>query len=107
MEKTTNVRLLALAGVFTLAAGTVKAQIVGTDAYIQGTYVEIGLDGSGGFEGCSILTSPPPAGMHYRSNTNLFGFVANPQMNGWASSAYDGDFFTPGSPENGWGFEIG
>ncbi|MGZ4053741.1 MAG: T9SS type B sorting domain-containing protein, partial [Bacteroidia bacterium] len=53
-------------------------------------------------------TSPPPAGYHGRSGgPALFGFVANPQLNNWLGSAYDGDFFVPGSPENGWGFEIG
>ena len=82
------------------------AQIVGTEAYIKGNYVEIGIAGVGGYEGAYITTAPVPAGMHYRSNTNFFGFVANPQMNGWAGSAYDGDFFTPGTPENGWGLMI-
>ncbi|MGZ4118679.1 MAG: T9SS type A sorting domain-containing protein [Bacteroidia bacterium] len=79
--------------------------MVGSDAYIKGNSVEIGIAGLGGYEGVPESTSPPPAGMHARSSTNLFGFVANPQLNSWAGSAYDGDFFTPGSPENGWGFE--
>lgn len=82
-----------------------SAQMVGPDAYIKGNNVEIGIRGAGGFEGVDVTTSPPLAGMHPRSATNLFGFVANPQMNGWAT--FDGDFFTPGSPENGWGFELG
>jgi hypothetical protein len=43
--------------------------------------------------------------MHFRSNTSFFGFVANSQNNAWAT--FDGDYFTPGTPENGWGFEIG
>ncbi len=83
----------------------IKAQIVGANAYIKATSLEIGLDGQGGFEGCSITASPPLPGMHYRSGNPLFGFVANPQVNLWAT--FDGDFFTPGSPENGWGIEIG
>jgi gliding motility-associated-like protein len=86
---------------------SLKAQMVGVNAYIKATSVEIGIAGAGGFEGCDVTVSPPPAGMHYRSGTNYFGFVANPQLNAWAGSAFDGDFFTPGSPENGWGFEIG
>ncbi len=84
---------------------TLTAQMVGPDAYIQGTSVELGVRGIGGFEGIDVLTSPVPAGMHLRSSNNLFGFVANPQVNAWAT--FDGDFFTPGSPENGWGYEIG
>lgn len=74
------------------------AQMVGTDAFIKGNYVEIGIDGLGGFEGTS---ASPFAGLHPRNSTGFFGFVANPQMDLWTN--YDGDFFTPGSPENGWG----
>jgi len=87
----------------------VNAQItmVGPDGYVAGTSIEFGVRGLGGFEGVDALVSPPPAAMHLRSANNLFGFVANPQLNAWAGSAFDGDFFTPGSPENGWGFEIG
>jgi gliding motility-associated-like protein len=85
----------------------VNAQMVGPDAYIQGTSVEIGVSGLGGFEGTNQTTSPPPAGYHARGTALPFGFIANPQLNSWLGSNYDGDFFTPGSPENGWGFEIG
>lgn len=79
-------------------------QIVGTDAYIIGDNVEIGINGSG-HEGAPFL-----AGSNARSDALLaspvyFGFVANPQLDGWGD--YDGDFFTPGSPENGFGLEIG
>jgi len=86
----------------------VKAQMVGPDAYVKANHLEIGIDGSGGFEGADMTASPPLAGMHPRAGspaTSYFGFVANPQLNSWAT--FDGDFFTPGSPENGWGFEIG
>lgn len=79
------------------------AQIVSGNAYMKGNLVEIGIDGQWGFEGVDTFTSPPLGGMHYRSGTQYFGFVANPQVNLWTT--FDGDFFTPGSPENGWGFE--
>ncbi len=79
-----------------------NAQMVLGDAFMKGNNVEIGISGPGGFEGSNML---PPSGMHKRGSTSFFGFVANPQLNAWAS--YDGDFFTPGAPENGWGFEIG
>lgn len=81
--------------------------MVGPSAYIQATSLEVGITGPGGFEGVTQSVSPPPAGYHARGTSLPFGFVANPQLNGWLGSAYDGDFFTPGSPENGWGFEIG
>src|SRR6218665_1254262 len=95
---------------FLIQSAAVKAQVVGTNAYIKATSVEIGLSGAGGFEGSDVTMFPPPAGMHHRSSgmgASYFGFVANPQLNSWAGSAFDGDFFTPGTPENGWGFEIG
>ena len=79
--------------------------MVGPNNYIRGTSVEIGLSGIGGFEGAPTTTSPPPIGYHFRSGGNpYFGFVSNPQVNAWAT--FDGDFFTPGSPENGWGIEL-
>ena len=81
-----------------------NAQRVGSNVYLKGSNIEIGIDGLGGFEGCDINVSTPPAGMHYQSNTPYFGFVANPQKNNW--NTFDGDFFTPGTPRNGWGIEI-
>jgi hypothetical protein len=83
----------------------IKAQMVNGNAYIKGTFIEIGIDSSGGYEGVDTAAAFPLPGMHYRSNQPFFGFVANPQNNLWAT--FDGDYFTPGSPENGWGFEIG
>jgi len=97
-------------GIMITSTSVVKAQVVGPDCYMQGTYVEIGAMGDFGYEGINTFTSAVPAGYHQRGPSNLFGFVANPQMNNWDSpgpgTAFDGDFFTPGSPENGWGFEI-
>lgn len=81
------------------------AQLAGGHSFMKGTYVELGIDGPGAFEGAPWNEfSPPLPGFHYRSNTPFFGFVANPTMDGWAQ--FNGDFFTPGSNENGWGFTI-
>lgn len=79
--------------------------MVGNDVYMKGNYVEFSIRGAGGYEGVDTAVSPPPSGYHKRSSTSYFGIVANPQQNGWTS--YDGDFFAPGLPENGWGFEVG
>lgn len=86
-----------------LFSSSAFAQMVGTNCYLIGDYVEIGINGNG-HEGAASL-----AGSNNRSNQAItspvyFGFVANPFMDGWTD--YDGDFFTPGSPENGFGFEI-
>jgi Secretion system C-terminal sorting domain len=87
---------------------TANAQIVGSSAYIKGNFVEFGLNAIGGFEGATVDTSLAfPSGYHPRDSIfSLFGVYANPQMNSWAATGYDGDFYTPGSPENGWGFEL-
>ncbi len=75
-----------------------KSQIVGSGAFIKATSVEIGINRFGGFEGTNA--TPLPVGMHPRGGAGgNFGFVANPQVNAWAT--FNGDYFTPGSPENG------
>ena len=93
--------LLFLYTVGILNIQQVKSQIVGTDAFLKGNYVEIGIKGNGGYEGA---TTTAPTGMHFRGSSTIKGFMANPQMDGWVN--YDGDYFTPGAPENGWGLKI-
>lgn len=87
-----------------LLSNQLFSQIVAGSAYVRGNLVQFGVNGNGGYEGINTFTSPPPIGTNVRPATGLFGFVANPQNNGWAT--FDGDFFTPGSPENGWGIQI-
>jgi hypothetical protein len=82
------------------------AQFVGPHAYLKGDYVELGINGFGGFEGAFTDVSLLPTGYHQRPINPRFAMVANPQMNGWSGSAFDGDFVTVGTLENGWGFEI-
>ena len=77
------------------------AQMVGGNAYMIGDYIEVGID-EYGHEGTTNLP-----GSHSRGGVvtgSYFGFVSNAQMDGWVN--YDGDFFTPGNPENGFGFDI-
>lgn len=88
---------------FWIGSSTLYSQLIGTSGYIMGDNLEIGIN-DGGFEGAPRLVAS-----HNRSNQGLgspvyFGFVANPQLDGWGS--FDGDFFTPGTPENGFGLEI-
>jgi gliding motility-associated-like protein len=77
------------------------AQIFEENGYILGTFVEVAIDGDAGHEG----TADWP-GNHSRGGTEEvpFGFVANPTMDGWIN--YNGDYFTAGTPENGFGLEI-
>ena len=90
--------------VFLMSGTLVYGQLVGSDAYLIGDNLEIGVNGAGGHEGAAELP-----GSHNRSNLIIsspvyFGFVANPQLDTWAT--YDGDFFSPGTPENGFGMEL-
>ncbi len=87
-----------------LLLGTTSfGQIVAGNAYLMGDLVNIAVDGAKGKEG--TLNG---AGFHYRGGAGTVpcGFVADPAATGWAPALFDGDFFTPGSPENGWGIEI-
>lgn len=78
-------------------------QIIGTSAYLIGDFVEVGIN-AGGHEGAPLLATSNNRSNQPVTSPVYFGFVANPQMDGWTE--YDGDFFTPGSPENGFGFQV-
>jgi hypothetical protein len=82
------------------ATGFCEANGAGERAFIRNSYVEMGIGPEGAFGEPAY-----PSGWHYRSNSGQFGFVANPQRNDWAS--FYGDFFSPGSPLEGWGMEVG
>ena len=81
------------------ASGFCEVSDPGSAAFIRNEYVELGLGSEGAFGEGGY-----PSGWHYRSNTGQLGFVANPQANNWAS--YYGDFFSPGSPLEGWGIQV-
>ena len=75
------------------------AQLISGNAYMQGDYVEVAI-GYKGHEGADSLWADTT--YHFRDTpSGLWGFVANPQMDGWVD--YNGDFFTPGTPECGLG----
>lgn len=88
-------------GLALLCSGITWGQINANGAYLIGNHVEVGIHNHG-HEGAPDL---PGSNSRTNSTTDVYlGFVANPQMDGWVN--YDGDFFTPGSPENGFGIEI-
>ncbi len=74
------------------------------EVWAKGDLVEIGINSKGVF-GANNFNRP----ITFHDNredgrNNLFGFIANPLDDGWID--YDGDFFTPGSPEEGFTIEI-
>ena len=83
-----------------LVSGGALAQIEGSNAFLMGPQVQIGIHNDG-FEGSSTLPSFSTA---YRGYSGRLGFLSNAANDGWGN--YDGDFFMPGSPENRFGIEI-
>ncbi|HAE34728.1 MAG TPA: T9SS type A sorting domain-containing protein [Chitinophagales bacterium] len=75
------------------------AQIVGTNAFIQGDYVEVGINDHGTY----IADEAAPAGYHDAGGFTGFGMVADQGKDGWdvGSPMFCGDYFEPGSPEEG------
>jgi hypothetical protein len=98
-------------------ANSTNAQLTNCNVFLQGNYVEVGINTNGAF-GSSTAA---PAGYHPRggvnmqntcsgtcSGTSTLGFVADPAKDGWTvgSPAYFGDFFMPGAPQEGWSLEV-
>lgn len=111
----------ALALSFTSAIGaasfSASAQIVNCNSFIQGNYVEVGVN----FNGAYGSSADAPTGYHPNVASGLpnastctsgtagrnLGFVADPAKDGWTVAGsgapnYMGDYFVPGSPFEGW-----
>jgi hypothetical protein len=103
MAKLNTTRLFAFVSFLFLSASA-SAQLTGGSVFLKGKFVEAGICANGDFGAAS-----PPAGYHPHGTPSLLGFVADPAMDGWATGtpAYTGDFFTPGSPFEGWNLQIG
>ncbi|MEZ5013465.1 MAG: T9SS type B sorting domain-containing protein [Chitinophagales bacterium] len=80
------------------------AQIVGSNAFMKGEFVEVGVNTCGAYGS----NASPPAGFHPNVFSGL-GFVADSDMDGWATGSphYCGDYFVPGSPVEGWQIQVG
>jgi len=114
--------LRSLAILPALFAANAQAQMVDCNVFLQGQYVEVGINWNGAF-GSSVAA---PAGYHPNlggtttasiydapacggtstPSPSLLGFVADPDMDGWSAGtpAYYGDYFVPGDPQEGWSF---
>ena len=80
-----------------------QAQIVGSNAFLQGNFAEVGVNTCGAF----ASNGAPPAGYVVTGLSGL-NFVADSDMDGWdvGDPAYCGDYAVPGSLVEGWGIEI-
>ncbi|MFZ1815337.1 MAG: DUF4347 domain-containing protein [Rhizobiaceae bacterium] len=90
-----SIETAALAALDFQSVLTIDAQQVANDAFFRGNFVEAGITENGTFGS----SSPVPSGYHSSRVPGIFGFIANPQMDNWAT--YDGDFFSPGTPHEG------
>ncbi len=89
---------------------SLSAQLVGLDAFLQGTYVEVGINRCGAYGSGAVPSDPGPIGPYHPSPfLPGLGFVADRDEDGWTagSPAYCGDFFVPGSPVEGFGVTYG
>ncbi|MTK53540.1 gliding motility-associated C-terminal domain-containing protein [Paludibacter sp.] len=88
------------------AAGSFNTQLLNGNAFLQSDYVEVAVGPCGNF----ASTIDAPTGFHPRGNgmnsrPRQLGFVANPAKDNWTK--YIGDYFLPGTPEEGFGLSIG
>ncbi|MDO5980792.1 T9SS type B sorting domain-containing protein [Flavivirga spongiicola] len=86
------------------AKAQLKAHLIDGEGWIKGNYIEIGINSKGVY-GAQLAKKPTL--FHDNRDVDksgLFGFIANPQKDGWID--YDGDFFVPGKPEEGFAIEI-
>lgn len=103
----TIMKLRLLCVLFILSLSKIKSQIVDANAFLKGNYVELAIGPCGAF----ASTVAAPVGYHPRTDnfTGFLGFTADPAKDGWTTGSpdYVGDYFMPGSPEEGWGITIG
>ncbi|MBC8048415.1 MAG: gliding motility-associated C-terminal domain-containing protein [Fimbriimonadaceae bacterium] len=99
-----NKFLLVVFTLLFMPLSQLSAQLVGGDAFLKGTYVEVGINNCGAYGS----GDNPPGGYH-PNPTFALGFVADSDQDGWdiGSPDYCGDYFVPGSPVEGWQIQIG
>ena len=106
-----NRQLLFFASMILLADVSI-AQISGESIFLQGAFVEVGINECGVY---GSNEEPPigPFGEYHDVNWNGLGYVADHEQDGWDVSTepgqpiFCGDYFTPGTPEEGWAIQIG
>ena len=87
-----------------------NSQMVGGDVFLQGCFIELGISECGVY-GSSATPPEGPLGDYHGINFNGLGFIADHEKDGWDVNTgvdepvFCGDYFTPGSPEEGWAIE--
>lgn len=101
---------ILLSIVLTIVTLSSNAQLIGGEVFMQGNFIQVGMNACGSFG----TTGSPPAvgamGMPYYNNMSGLGFVADSDGNGWVDPVtgvddFCGDYFLPGSPVEGFALE--
>ncbi len=93
-------------------AGTASAQISGGSVFLQGCFIELAISECGVY-GTDVTPPDGPFGDYHEINWNGLGFVADHEKDGWDDATgagepvFCGDYFAPGSPEEGWAIQVG
>ena len=100
-------KVVILVFCFALISFQLFAQIVNGNCFIQAKYLELGIGPCGVFG--TTINAPP--GYHPRGeldNSLRLGFVADHGKDGWnvGTPNYCGDYYVPGTPEEGWGITM-
>ncbi|HXS38317.1 MAG TPA: gliding motility-associated C-terminal domain-containing protein [Flavipsychrobacter sp.] len=118
MKQANHIRFIAISSVFMLLCVTqLQAQMDSCNVFLQGKHIEVGINTNGAYG--SSVDAPP--GFHPKGPDPVWdacyptvcptlglGFVADPDKDGWTvgSPPYFGDYFLPGTPQEGWSIEI-
>jgi gliding motility-associated-like protein len=101
-------------GVLLFSAGKVSGQLVGTNCYVQGRYLDIGMTPNASFGACNAQGPIPPT-------YHVHAFAGAPPTGSNLAETYDyghdgwtvgapvfmGDYTYPGSPFEGWAIQVG
>ncbi len=98
-----NFRLLFFVFVSVFFCNSTKAQMVGTEIFLQGHWLEIAQSTNGTFGSTSV-----PAGYHPHGFVNNLAEVYDYGHDGWTIGTPPeyGDYTFPGSPYEGWGLQV-
>ncbi|MCI5129076.1 MAG: hypothetical protein D3907_11380, partial [Candidatus Electrothrix sp. AUS3] len=95
-------RKLILSFLAAIICLTLVVPLANGEVFLQTDVVELGIHDSFSFG----TSGSQPSGFHGNSGGRL-GFIADYGRDGWTvgTPGFSGDFFVPGSPEEGWGVE--
>ena len=97
--------LLQVAIILLIGINSGYGQIIGSNCFLKGNYVEVGVNQCGAYGS----NESPPGDYHETTPFTGLGFVADPGEDGWdvGDPVFCGDYFVPGSPVEGWQVQIG